>query len=398
MDKRLQELWLGKAFSETEFINSVSISQTEPFEKNPFGHYVVSDYNLVKEIFGDTKRFLPHNITDHVKAIKEKYDSSLQPLVDGLQSWILFLHGEKYLEYRKILMKSVYEMDLKSIIDEEAVNIVALNRNKESFDIIEDFVEPFITSIMNRIANIPTEHGSLLREFASILNSIYEPNINLHDLQTLNKSSNELNDFLLNQANPYGAEETNYFWNELTKEFGEERWGELFSLVEFFLIAGIDTSVNLTGRVLNYLAKHENIRNQIELMNAEQLDIAIEELIRYLGSVNFVVRKTVADFEFKGYSLKKDDRVYLAVNSANFTEKIFSTPKELNLTRQPNPHLSFGYSLHFCVGAKLSRMELQAIIPAFITNFKNFAIKPETETFLTRSILRGVKSSILERR
>jgi cytochrome P450 len=121
-------------------------------------------------------------------------------------------------------------------------------------------------------------------------------------------------------------------------------------------------------------------------------------LIRYLGSVNFVVRKTVADFEFKGYSLKKDDRVYLAVNSANFTEKIFSNPKEINLTRQPNPHLSFGYSLHFCVGAKLSRMELQAIIPAFIANFKNFAIKPETETFLTRSILRGVKSSILDRR
>ena len=82
-----------------------------------------------------------------------------------------------------------------------------------------------------------------------------------------------------------------------------------------------------------------------------------------------------------------------AMASANRDEDIFDNAEALDLRRSPNPHLSFGFGLHYCLGARLARLELQTSLPALLRRFPHIALQSDTCFEWDKIILnRGLKS------
>ena len=87
---------------------------------------------------------------------------------------------------------------------------------------------------------------------------------------------------------------------------------------------------------------------------------AVDELLRFDSPLQMFERWVLDDTEVAGLHLEKGSKVGLLFGSANHDESVFSDSEHLDLFRTPNPHVSFGAGLHYCVGAPLAKVELEA--------------------------------------
>ena len=90
---------------------------------------------------------------------------------------------------------------------------------------------------------------------------------------------------------------------------------------------------------------------------------AAEEIIRWATPVVYFKRTSTRDFELRGVQIRENDPVVLFYMSANYDESVFSEPHQFDISRSPNPHLSFGGGgAHMCLGAALARLEIRVLL------------------------------------
>ena len=143
---------------------------------------------------------------------------------------------------------------------------------------------------------------------------------------------------------------------------------ELVATCMLVLFAGHETTTHLLSNSANALLDHpdqlQRLRDNPALINP-----AVEEFLRYDGPSNAITRVVSADHEIGGKLLRSGDRVFAMVNAANRDPRRFDDPQGLDIARQPNRHLTFGFGLHFCLGAPLARLEAQLCFAGLIRRF-----------------------------
>jgi cytochrome P450 len=123
----------------------------------------------------------------------------------------------------------------------------------------------------------------------------------------------------------------------------------------------------------------------------ELLGTAVEELLRYDAPVQMTGRVLLEDLELGGQSLHAGDFVLPLLGAANHDPAHFPSPEQLDLSRNPNAHFSFGRGIHFCLGAPLARLEGQIAIGQLVQRFPNLHLAgaPERRDQIT---LRGLNA------
>jgi cytochrome P450 family 142 subfamily A polypeptide 1 len=86
------------------------------------------------------------------------------------------------------------------------------------------------------------------------------------------------------------------------------------------------------------------------------------------------IRTVTRPHEYRNTQLKEGDRVLMLYPSANRDERVFAEPDQLDLQRDPNPHLAFGIGPHFCLGANLARMEVKTVFQELLGRFPDMQI------------------------
>lgn len=132
---------------------------------------------------------------------------------------------------------------------------------------------------------------------------------------------------------------------------------ELSSMVALLLVTGYETTVNLFGN--GALALLQN-PEQLEMVLADETlwETAVEELLRFDGPVETSTTRWVRqDIQYKGHQMKRGDIMRVVLASANRDDSKFNSPQRLDLTREENRHLAFGFGIHYCLGAPLARLE-----------------------------------------
>ena len=84
----------------------------------------------------------------------------------------------------------------------------------------------------------------------------------------------------------------------------------------------------------------------------------VDEILRFDPPLHLFTRYALEDLEFAGVRFKKGEMVGLMLGAANHDAAKFSAPEHFIPTRDPNPHVSFGAGIHFCIGAPLARLEM----------------------------------------
>ena len=141
------------------------------------------------------------------------------------------------------------------------------------------------------------------------------------------------------------------------------------------LIGGDETSRHvMTDGMLALL----EFPDQRDLLVAEpdRIELGVEELLRYVSPIKNMARTVTRDLELRGQQLHEGDQVMLFYPSANRDASVFDDPDRLDVTRDPNPHLAFGFGPHFCMGASLARLELKVMFTELLRRLPDIELVP----------------------
>ncbi len=169
---------------------------------------------------------------------------------------------------------------------------------------------------------------------------------------------------------------------------------ELLAMIFLLLVAGHETTVHLiSGGLLTLLEAPE--RKDRLRADPSLIPGAVEELLRYVSPVQTTKPRFVArDLELLGHLLRRGEIVMPLLAAANCDPDKFPDPERLDFTRHPNPHLSFGAGIHFCLGAQLARMEAAVAFTWLFDRFPEIrlAVPAREVRWTPRFGLRGVLS------
>lgn len=141
---------------------------------------------------------------------------------------------------------------------------------------------------------------------------------------------------------------------------GELADGELEMFFFLLTVAGNDTVRSAAPGGLLTLAEHPGAYQDLRA-DPGQLDTAVDELLRWHPPVLTFRRTAAHGTELGGRHIRAGDKVVVFHASANRDERAFETPERLDLSRTPNPHVSFGDGPHICLGAHFARLQLRVL-------------------------------------
>jgi len=139
------------------------------------------------------------------------------------------------------------------------------------------------------------------------------------------------------------------------------------------LIGGDETSRHvISGGMLALLANPD--QKALLAGHPERMEVGVEELLRWVSPIKDMSRTVAHDLELEGQQLREGDQLIVVYPSANRDETVFADPFRLDVTREPNPHLAFGFGTHFCLGASLARLELRVMFDRILTRLPDLQL------------------------
>ena len=144
------------------------------------------------------------------------------------------------------------------------------------------------------------------------------------------------------------------------------------------IAAGSETTRNsITAGVLAFI-EHPEAWTRLRA-DRSLLGSAIEEVLRWSSSTTYNRRTATRDVERRGTRIRAGDKVLLWWQSANLDEAVFVEPTRFDISRDPNPHLTFGLGTHFCLGANLARLEMRLVFDGLADRFARIELAGPVE-------------------
>lgn len=160
---------------------------------------------------------------------------------------------------------------------------------------------------------------------------------------------------------------------------------EVLDVCFLFIIAGLDTVTDSLDCIFSYLAQHPEKRHQV-VRDPAVIPTAVEELLRWESPVPTVARIATQDTEVGGCPVKAGEQVMLVLGSANTDDAAIPGLDDVDLTRDPNPHLAFGGGVHRCLGSHLARLELRVALREFHRRIPEYSLAPGTDLRYTSGL------------
>ena len=163
---------------------------------------------------------------------------------------------------------------------------------------------------------------------------------------------------------------------------------EVLNYVNLLAAAGNETTTRLIGWTGKVLADHPDQRRDL-VEDRSLIPNAIEELLRYEPPSPVQARYVTADVEHHGQVVSEGSVLLLLNASANRDERHFSDGERFDIHRKIDHHLSFGYGVHFCLGAALARLEGRVALDEVLARFPTWEVDQDNAVQARTSTVRG---------
>jgi cytochrome P450 len=246
----------------------------------------------------------------------------------------------------------------------EADNLVAGLVERGSFDAITDLAEEFPLRVFPQTIGMMEGAREHLLPYAGLAFNAFGPrNALLLESQARAKGAIEWVDLACRRENltPDG-------WGMDMYRAADEGLcteDEAHRLVRSFLSAGVDTTVNGIGNMINALARHPEQWAALRA-NPQLKRKAFEEALRWDSTVQTFFRTTNAPVELGGAVLPEGTKVLLFLAAANRDPRRWEMPERFDINRQASGHVGFGFGIHQCLGQMLARQEAEVVLDAFV--------------------------------
>ena len=262
---------------------------------------------------------------------------------------------------------------------------------RHEMDLINDYALPLPMTIITEILGVPTSDRHKFHEWSKAVVSLSSPNPTVRVIPSVWMFIRYLRRFFkVRRRDPQDDLASALIQAEEAGDKLSE--DELLAMVFLLLIAGHETTVNLIGSGVLALLEHPD---QMEKLRREPvlIKVAVEELLRYTSPVFMSTERYAReDVTIHGVTIPRGEMTFGVIGSANRDENVFENPDRLDITREPNKHLSFGQGIHFCLGAPLARMEAQIAISTLLKRMPDLRlnVSPDSLRWRPSMILRGL--------
>ena len=285
---------------------------------------------------------------------------------------------------------AMLEDDIRAICTELLDPLVGL----DEFDYVQDFAAQLPSRVISRLVGVPEEEREEQRHNIDAIFHI-EPGVGMINDVSLNAQialRTYLGDLIeRKKASPGDDLLSLLCGSSITDEDGNERQltdNELADFANLLFSAGTETVMRLLGNAAVLLAQHPDQR-RVLLDEPDVIPNAVEELLRYEAPSPVQGRWTTRDTEIAGVPIPAGSKVLLITGSAGRDEREYPDPDRFDVRRTFRNHVSFGYGIHFCVGANLARVESRIALAETLHRFPAWELVPDGVVRQHTSTVRG---------
>ncbi len=246
--------------------------------------------------------------------------------------------------------------------------------DRRRMDVLTDLAAPLPVRIITRMMGVPIEDHDLLRDLADKL--LYINRGEPDRMTTLMEGIRGMIAYVSPLVEERIDRPGNDFISVLAQ--GEKRGvfdrHQVLVNTALLLFAGHETTMNLICNGTLAFLRHPEQWARLVADPAGRVRLATEECLRYDPPVKSTQRIAAEDTELGGKLIKQGDRIRWIMAAANRDPRAFEDPDRFDIGRQPNPHVSFGAGIHYCLGATLARIEGQEVFRALAERFPDLAL------------------------
>ncbi|MEU6650563.1 cytochrome P450 [Streptomyces sp. NPDC046900] len=264
-------------------------------------------------------------------------------------------------------------------------------------DLLRDVAEPLPVAVIAEMLGIPEADRGQLRPWSADICGMYELGPSEETARKAVRASVEFSDYLRELIATRRKEPGEDLISGLIAAYDEgDRLTEqeMISTCVLLLNAGHEATVNAT--VNGWWALFRN-PDQLAALRADHslVPSAVEELMRYDTPLQLFERWVLDEIEIDGTTVPRGAEIAMLFGSANHDPAVFTAPEKLDLTREENPHISFGAGIHYCIGAPLARIELAASMTALLEKAPTLRAAAEPER-KPNFVIRGLEGLSVE--
>ena len=173
-----------------------------------------------------------------------------------------------------------------------------------------------------------------------------------------------------------------------TGEFRRLTREEILTYCSLLAGAGNETAARLIGWTGKVLADHPDQRRQL-VEDPSLIPNAIEEILRFEPPGHNFARYVTEDVELHGMTVPKGSVMVVLLGASNRDERRFPGGDRFDIHRNIERHFTFGYGIHYCLGAALARLEGQVVLDEILKRFPEWEIDFDNAHLTSASVVRG---------
>ena len=243
---------------------------------------------------------------------------------------------------------------------------------RESIEVVNEFALPIQSRALTYLLNVPESEADTWINWG------------IHVFKVdgaLAKKGTALEDYLHAQLDRAASNPGEDFFSALTQAKFRGRSltrEEMMGFANLTFAGGRDTIIHSIASIVAYIGENPDTLDYLR-EDSKRIIHASEEFFRVFMPLTHIGRVCPVETDVQGAKVNPDGRVSLGWASANFDENVFERPEEIRLDRKPNPHISFGFGAHLCLGAPHARLIVRSLLKAMTDRISAVTVLSSTQ-------------------
>jgi cytochrome P450 len=373
------------------------IRDTAPVHRARLGVWVLSRYVDVAEALR-SKRLTsdPFAWALYPEVAESVYGAPDCPLLNLQRAWMMLRDGESHAAARRIVGSAMASDSLEDAAQhaaQMASELVSGFRSQGGGDFIQSIAKAIPLKVICYLLGMPYAEGVQCHVWLDkILATFGLGSVRPEDVAEANQAAMQIQQYFAQLLAQRRAHPRGDVLSRIIESWPDELSGEeLVANAVLLFSAGHETTANLIGNGILALMLHPDHWRGLSA-RSELATPVVDEVLRYDAPVQVVSRSALTDITIAGHHVESGDHVALLLGSANRDPARFAQPDLFDPHRRSNLALSFGAGVHYCLGARLARLEAEAAFVESIRGLPGLRFADKRPEWAATSSHRGLVS------